>query len=290
LNDLSNPATIRALLARHNFKFTKALGQNFLINPSVCPRMAEACFSENAGGAVEIGAGIGILTRELCKTFPKVLSFEIDNALMPILNETLAGFGNVEIINADVLKTDLAELLLEKFGGKPASVCANLPYYITSPVIMFLLESGLNLENITVMIQREVADRLCAEVGSPLSGAITAAVHYYAVPEKLFRVSSGSFMPPPKVDSTVIRLNIRRAPPVEVADEEAFFRLIRAAFSQRRKTAVNSLSAGLGLPKETVAHALDSCGFEQNIRAERFSLEDFARLADTLNMYGQTQS
>ncbi len=281
--NLSDMATIRELLSKNGFRFSKSLGQNFLINPSVCPRMADAAFETCKGGVIEIGAGIGVLTCELAKRFFKVLSFEIDKTLLPVLSETLSDFGNIEIINEDVLKTDLNELINSKMAGMDVCVCANLPYYITSPVIMCLLESRLPLKSITVMVQKEAADRLCADVGSRNAGAVTAAVNYYATVEKLFPVSKGSFVPSPKVDSSVIRLVIRDKPPVCVDDETKFFRLVRAAFGQRRKTAANSISAGLSIPKNEVEKALSAAGFDLNIRAESFTLEDFSALYNNLN-------
>lgn len=281
--NLSDMATIRELLSKNGFRFSKSLGQNFLINPSVCPRMADAAFETCKGGVIEIGAGIGVLTCELAKRFFKVLSFEIDKTLLPVLSETLSDFGNIEIINEDVLKTDLNELINSKMAGMDVCVCANLPYYITSPVIMCLLESRLPLKSITVMVQKEAADRLCADVGSRNAGVVTAAVNYYATVEKLFPVSKGSFVPSPKVDSSVIRLVIRDKPPVCVDDETKFFRLVRAAFGQRRKTAANSISAGLSIPKNEVEKALSAAGFDLNIRAESFTLEDFSALYNNLN-------
>ena len=276
--NLTDVGSIRALLHRHDFTFSKSLGQNFLVNPAVCPRMAEACAESHAEGVVEIGPGIGVLTQELAQRFRKVVCYELDSRLLPVLGETLAAYDNVCVRNEDVLKADIPALLAESFGGMRVSVCANLPYYITSPILMFLLENRFPFSNVTVMVQKEAADRICAPVGSRLAGALTAAVHYYAEPEKLFSVSRGSFLPAPNVDSTVIRLTVREKPAVEVADEARFFRLIAAAFAQRRKTAVNSISAGMGLSKQTVEDALLSLGFEKNVRAETFTLEDFAAL------------
>ena len=281
--ELTDIGTIKALLARHGFHFSKALGQNFIVNPSVCPRMADESGIDSESGVIEIGAGIGVLTAELAKRAKKVVCIELDSKLLPILDETLADFDNIEIINADVLKTDLAALIEEKFGGMPVYVCANLPYYITSPVIMTLLESRLPLKAVTVMVQREAAQRLCAPVGSRLSGAVTVAVDYYAEARKLFDVSSGSFMPAPKVDSSVIRLDIREKPGIEVSDEKLFFSMVHAAFSQRRKTASNSISSGTGIPKAVVAEAIERCGFLPSVRAERMTAEQLAALCEALN-------
>lgn len=281
--ELTDIGTIKALLARHGFHFSKALGQNFIVNPSVCPRMADESGIDSESGVIEIGAGIGVLTAELAKRAKKVVCIELDSKLLPILDETLADFDNIEIINADVLKTDLAALIEKKFGGMPVYVCANLPYYITSPVIMTLLESRLPLKAVTVMVQREAAQRLCAPVGSRLSGAVTVAVDYYAEARKLFDVSAGSFMPAPKVDSSVIRLDIREKPGIEVSDEKLFFSMVHAAFSQRRKTASNSISSGTGIPKAVVAEAIERCGFPPAVRAESMTAEQLAALCEALN-------
>lgn len=281
--ELTDIGTIKALLARHGFHFSKALGQNFIVNPSVCPRMADESGIDSESGVIEIGAGIGVLTAELAKRAKKVVCIELDSKLLPILDETLADFDNIEIINADVLKIDLAALIEEKFGGMPVYVCANLPYYITSPVIMTLLESRLPLKAVTVMVQREAAQRLCAPVGSRLSGAVTVAVDYYAEARKLFDVSAGSFMPAPKVDSSVIRLDIREKPGIEVSDEKLFFSMVHAAFGQRRKTASNSISSGTGIPKAVVAEAIERCGFPPSVRAESMTDEQLAALCEALN-------
>ena len=281
--ELTDIGTIKALLARHGFHFSKALGQNFIVNPSVCPRMADESGIDSESGVIEIGAGIGVLTAELAKRAKKVVCIELDSKLLPILDETLTDFDNIEIINADVLKIDLAALIEEKFGGMPVYVCANLPYYITSPVIMTLLESRLPLKAVTVMVQREAAQRLCAPVGSRLSGAVTVAVDYYAEARKLFDVSAGSFMPAPKVDSSVIRLDIREKPGIEVSDEKLFFSMVHAAFGQRRKTASNSISSGTGIPKAVVAEAIERCGFPPAVRAESMTAEQLAALCEALN-------
>lgn len=281
--ELTDIGTIKALLARHGFHFSKALGQNFIVNPSVCPRMADESGIDSESGVIEIGAGIGVLTAELAKRAKKVVCIELDSKLLPILDETLTDFDNIDIINADVLKIDLAALIDEKFGGMPVYVCANLPYYITSPVIMTLLESRLPLKAVTVMVQREAAQRLCAPVGSRLSGAVTVAVDYYAEARKLFDVSAGSFMPAPKVDSSVIRLDIREKPGIEVSDEKLFFSMVHAAFGQRRKTASNSISSGTGIPKAVVAEAIERCGFPPAVRAESMTAEQLAALCEALN-------
>lgn len=281
--NLTDQSTVRAILARHGFHFSKALGQNFIINPTVCPRMAQESGIDENSAVIEVGAGIGVLTMELARIAKKVVCIELDSRLLPILNETLADFDNVEIINQDVLKTDLAALIDEKFGDMPVYVCANLPYYITSPIIMTLLESRLPIEALTVMVQKEAAQRLCAPVGSRQSGAVTVAVDYYAKAQKLFDVSAGSFMPAPKVDSCVIRMDIRREPEIEVADEARFFDMVRAAFGQRRKTAANSISAVMGISKELVSQALESCELPASVRAETLDMRQLANLSEKIN-------
>ena len=282
MQNLSDISVIKKILSEHGFTFSKSLGQNFLINPTVCPRMAEACGADSDTGVLEIGAGIGVLTAELAKRAKKVVSLELDTRLIPVLAETLGEFSNVEVLNADVLKIDLNKLIDDCFQGMHVAVCANLPYYITSPVIMALLESRIPVDAVTVMVQKEAAARLCAPVGSRDAGAVTVAVNYYAQAEKLFDVSAGSFMPAPKVDSSVIRLNIRKEPPVEVSDEKFFFRVIKAAFGQRRKTASNSLSAGLGIPKDKVSAAIAAAGFEPSVRAESLTMQELALLSECL--------
>ena len=282
MQNLSDISVIRSVLEKHGFNFSKALGQNFLINPSVCPRMAENSLADKNTGVIEIGAGIGVLTAELAKIAKKVVCVELDTRLLPILDETLTDFDNIEIVNADVMKTDLKALIEEKFQGMDVVVCANLPYYITSPVITMLLESRLPIKAVTVMIQKEAADRLCTPVGSRDSGAITVCTNYYAEVKQLFNVSRGSFMPAPNVDSTVIRLDIRKYPAVEVSDEKKFFRMVKAAFAQRRKTALNSISSGMGLAKTQVAEALRNSGLDENVRAEKLTMEELALLCENL--------
>lgn len=281
--NLSDIGTVRSILEKHGFTFSKALGQNFLINPAVCPEMAEEAVTSENDGVIEIGAGVGVLTAELCKRAKKVVSIELDKRLLPVLDETLAEFDNFEVVNEDILKVDLHELIKEKFSDcENVSVCANLPYYITSPVIMKLLEDKLPIKQIIVMVQREAADRLTAPVGSRESGAITVAVNYYAEAEKLFNVSKGSFVPSPKVDSAVIRLAIYGKSPIETKNEELFFRTVKAMFMQRRKTALNSVSAGLGIPKDTVAKALEMTGLDASVRAEKLTLSQLCEFTNNL--------
>lgn len=282
MNRLSDIGTIKDILSRHGFTFSKSLGQNFLINPSVCPRMAELSGAGKGVGVIEIGPGIGVLTNELCKLADKVVAIELDKRLLPVLEETLGEYDNLKVINADVLETDLHRLIEEEFSGMEVVVCANLPYYITSPVIMKLLEDKLPISAITVMVQKEAAQRICSEVGSRQSGAVTVSVNYYANPEMLFSVSAGSFMPAPKVDSAVIRLNVLNEPPVNVNDEKKFFSVVKAAFSQRRKVISNSLSSGLSLDKSKTAEILEKSGVPLNTRAEKLSLQNFADIANNL--------
>lgn len=279
MENLSNISVIRDVLSRHGFSFSKGLGQNFLINPTVCPRMAEMGNAKPGWGIIEIGAGVGVLTAELARRADKVVCIEIDSRLLPVLDETLAEFDNIKIVNEDVLKVDLHKLIEQEFAGMPVAVCANLPYYITSPIIMNLLEAHLPIASLTVMVQKEAAARLCAEPGSREVGAVSIAVRYYSDPKILFQVSRGSFLPAPDVDSTVIRLDVRDRPPVEVGSEEQFFKVVRAAFSQRRKTLPNTLSVGLGIPKAQAIEMLEKAGIPTNLRAEQLTLDQFALLS-----------
>ena len=279
MENLSNISVIRDVLSRHGFSFSKGLGQNFLINPTVCPRMAEMGNAKPGWGIIEIGAGVGVLTAELARRADKVVCIEIDSRLLPVLDETLAEFDNIKIVNEDVLKVDLHRLIEQEFAGMPVAVCANLPYYITSPIIMNLLEAHLPIASLTVMVQKEAAARLCAEPGSREVGAVSIAVRYYSDPKILFQVSRGSFLPAPDVDSTGIRLDVRDHPPVEVGSEEQFFKVVRAAFSQRRKTLPNTLSAGLGIPKAQAIEMLEKAGIPTNLRAEQLTLDQFALLS-----------
>ncbi len=281
MKKLSDIGTIKEILGRHGFTFSKSLGQNFLINPSVCPRMAELSGAAQGVGVIEIGPGIGVLTNELCALADKVVAVELDKRLLPVLEETLAEYDNIKVINADVLELDLQKLIEEEFAGMEVVVCANLPYYITSPVIMKLLEDKLPISAVTVMVQKEAARRICAPVGSRESGAVTVSVNFYAKPELLFDVSAGSFMPAPKVDSAVMRLDILDEPPVKT-DEKKFFAVVKAAFSQRRKVISNSLSSGLGIGKAEVLTILEAAGVPANARAETLSLQAFADIANNI--------
>ena len=233
--ELTNIGVIKSLFEQHGFSFTKSLGQNFLINPAVCPKIAEMGGAGPGVCALEIGTGVGVLTKELAERCDKVIAVEIDTSLKPILKETLADYDNVEIVFADVMETDLAALLAEKAPGMEVVVCANLPYYITSPVIMRVLESRLPVSAMTVMVQKEAADRICAKPGTRDCGAISCAVSYYSDPKLLFKVGRGSFMPSPNVDSAVIRLDVKPASDRSAEWERLMFRIIRSSFSQRRK-------------------------------------------------------
>ncbi len=279
--DLSNPNTVKRILSENGFAFKKQLGQNFLIDGTVCPRMAEAAVTEKHN-VLEIGPGIGVLTAELAKAAKKVVAVEIDRALQPVLAKTLAPYPNAKVVWGDVLKLDLPKLFAEEFDDDPIAICANLPYYVTSPILMHLLESRLPVESITVMVQKEAAERLCADISSREAGAISVAVSYYASPEILFYVDRDSFMPPPNVDSAVIRLDIRSVPPVQVPDEAAFFKLVKAAFAQRRKTFVNSVSSAMGVEKDLLRRALEQIGQTETVRAERLTLEELAQICTYL--------
>ncbi len=280
--ELSNIGTIKDILGRHGFTFSKSLGQNFLINPSVCPKMAEQSGAKKGVGVIEVGPGIGVLTCQLAERADRVVAIELDKRLLPVLDETLAEYDNIKIINDDILKIDLKKLIETELSGMEVVVCANLPYYITSPVIMKLLEDRLPINALTVMVQKEAAQRICEEVGSRQSGAVTVAVNYYAKPQILFGVSAGSFMPAPKVDSAVIRLDILKEPCVQVEDEELFFKVVKAAFSQRRKTLPNSLSAGLQISKLAVTNALNRANVPVNYRAEQLAMEQLAKISNAI--------
>lgn len=284
MENLCNINVVRELFEKHNFSFSKSLGQNFLINPSICPKIAKDGIKDESYGVIEIGTGIGVLTNELAKLAKKVVAIEIDDRLIPILNDTLAEYDNVKIINKDVLKVDLNKLLDEEFSGMNVCVCANLPYYITSPIIMMLLESKLNIKSITVMVQKEAATRLCAQVGTRECSAVTFAVRYYSEPKLLFNVSRGSFMPSPNVDSAVIRLDIKKQDRLKVKpnDEKFLFSLVKASFSQRRKTLPNPVSSALKIKKDIVIKALEQVCLKPTVRAEQISFDKFIELSNVL--------
>ena len=281
--DLCNINEIKALLARHGFHFSKAKGQNFLTQSWVPQNIVLESGVDETCGVLEVGPGIGPLTQQLCRYAKKVVAVEVDRTLQPVLAETMAGNENLEIIFGDILKTDISALVQEEFAGLRPMACANLPYYITTPILMRLLECGYPFDSITVMVQREVADRLCAAPGSADYGAITASLCYYGAPKKLFTVTAGNFMPAPKVDSAVVRIDLWRDKPVKPQSPELFFKVIRAAFGQRRKTLTNALSTAFPeLSKDALTAAVTSCGHDARIRGERLSTAEFAALADAL--------
>lgn len=279
MENLTNLGTIREIMDRFGFTFSKSLGQNFIVNPSVCPKIAELGGVGPETGVLEIGAGFGVLTNELAARAKKVVVVELDSRLLPVLDYTLAEYDNVVVRNQDILKTDLPALLAQEFAGMEVVVCANLPYYITSPILMTLLESRLPVRAITVMVQKEAGERLCAPMPSRACGAVTAAVRYYSEPRVLFPVSRGSFYPAPNVDSMVVRLDIRDKLPLEGEEERRLFRVVRAAFGQRRKTLCNTLSQGLEISKETAAAAIAAAGLKPAARPEELSLEEFIALS-----------
>lgn len=282
MEKLTDISVIKALIKKHGFEFSKSLGQNFLINPSVCPKIAEQGNAKKGFGVIEIGTGIGVLTAELAKRAEKVVAIEIDERLIPILEDTLSEFDNVKIINADVMDTDLSKIIEENFEGLDVAVCANLPYYITSPVIMKLLESRLRIKSVTVMVQKEAGKRLCAEMGTRDMGAVTVAVNYFSEPKILFDVSRGSFMPSPNVDSCVVRFDIKENTPKGVEDEKFFFKVARGAFSQRRKTLANSVSSSLEIEKSIVMQSLEQSGLAVNVRPEQLSMEELINFSNVL--------
>ncbi len=282
LMELTDIGVIRDLFSRHGFSFSKTLGQNFLINPTVCPKIAELGGCGEGVCAIEIGTGVGVLTKELAKRCDKVVAVELDERLKPVLEETLAEFDNVEVIFADVMQTDLHKIIEEKFGGKETVVCANLPYYITSPVIMKILEERLPIKALTVMVQKEAADRICAKPATRECGAISYAVSWYSSPKILFRVNRGSFMPSPNVDSAVIRLDVKPERALPGDEENRMFKIIKAGFSQRRKQLANPLSGAFGLDKKTLCDIFEQLKIKQTARAEELTLDNYKELAKLL--------
>ncbi|MDO4810832.1 MAG: 16S rRNA (adenine(1518)-N(6)/adenine(1519)-N(6))-dimethyltransferase RsmA [Eubacteriales bacterium] len=275
-NDIQN------LLTRHGFRFAKSLGQNFLIEDWVPQNIADACGADRQTGVLEIGPGIGPLTQQLAIRAEKVVSVELDQRLYPVLAETMADFDNFTLVPGDIMKCDLKALVAEHFNGLRPILCANLPYNITTPVLTACVESGC-FDSLTVLIQKEVAQRICAKPGTADYGAFTLLMQYYTEPELLFTVPNTCFLPAPKVTSAVIHCPVRKAPPVQVVSEAAFWRTVRAGFALRRKTLVNSLQTGWNLPKEQLTQIVTDCGLRPDIRGERLSLEDYARLANALS-------
>ncbi len=284
MEKLSNPKETIQVLQKHEFQFKKKFGQNFLIDPHVLDKIVDAAQITEDDFVLEIGPGIGTLTQYLCERARQVLAVEIDKNLIPILHETLSPYENVEVRNGDILKQDIREIAQDYNDGKPIKVVANLPYYITTPIIMELFESRVPLANVTVMVQKEVADRMKAQPGSKDCGALSLAVQYYAKPYIAAFVPPNCFMPRPKVGSAVIRLECREEAPVRVADEKLMFRLIRASFNQRRKTLQNGIanSGELSFSKAQAAEAIEQAGLDANVRGEKLGLSEFAKLADLL--------
>jgi len=280
--ELTNIHVIKDLLERHGFHFSKAKGQNFLTQAWVPQRIAEEAGVDETCGVLEIGPGMGPLTQQLCLRAGKVLAVEVDQKLKPVLAETMAPHDNLEILFGDVLKQNIPDLVRETFGGLRPKACANLPYYITSDILAALLEARC-FETVTVMVQKEVAQRICAKPGSEAYGAFTVFCQYHAEPEILFDVPAGCFIPQPKVTSAVLHLKVRTEPVCPVKDEKLFFRVVRASFAQRRKTLVNGLAAAFGnLSKQQLTEILMECGFAPNVRGETLSIPEFARLADSI--------
>lgn len=282
--DLGNAKSTANIINKYGFSFQKRFGQNFLIDEHVLDKIVDAALIGKGDGVIEIGPGIGTMTQRLCEAASKVVAIEIDKELIPILSETMSGYDNVKIINADVMKTDLDKLIREEFSGMSVKVVANLPYYITTPIVMSLLENHLPVESITIMVQREVAQRMQAGPGTKDYGALSLAVQYYADTYIAANVPPNCFMPRPKIGSGVIRLTVRKEAKVEVADEKLMFSLIRAAFNQRRKTLVNAVTnfPGLDYTKEDIEKALAELDISEKIRGEALSLQQFAELSNIL--------
>ena len=286
--DLCDRREIQALLERHGFHFSKAMGQNFLIESWVPRDIADSCGADEGTGVLEIGPGIGPLTQQLARRAGKVVSVELDARLYPVLRETMRGADNFTLIEGDAMKLDFAQVVQEHFAGLRPILCANLPYNITTPVLTKCVESRC-FDSLTVLIQKEVAQRICAEAGTAEYGAFTVLMQYYTAPQMLFTVPASCFLPAPKVTSAVIHCPVQKTPPVEVVSESALWRTVKAAFALRRKTLVNSLQTGYQLPKERLAEIVTACGLSPTVRGERLTLEDFARLTNALFAAEQTQ-
>ncbi|MDY4214011.1 MAG: 16S rRNA (adenine(1518)-N(6)/adenine(1519)-N(6))-dimethyltransferase RsmA [Eubacteriales bacterium] len=282
--NLCNPTELKALLNRHGFNFSKTLGQNFLIDKNVLNKIVSASELNENSCVLEIGPGAGTLTRRLAETGARCTAVEIDKALLPILGETLAGFDNFNLINSDILKVDLKKLIKDEFDNKPFHVIANLPYYITTPIIMQILESRLPVVSMTLMVQKEVADRMCATCGSKEYGALSVAVQYYTIPTVICRAEPHCFIPQPKVASSVVHLKVSPTPTVTVSDEKKFFAIVKSSFGQRRKTLLNALSKSpyFSANKDSVRSALVQMGVDENIRGEKLSISQFAKLSELL--------
>lgn len=280
----AHPSELKPLLARHGFAFSKSLGQNFLIDEGVLSKIVDASALTPDTCALEIGPGAGTLTQRLAQHAKKVVAVEIDSALIPILNETMGAFDNFHLVHKDIMEVDLKALTSEQFDNAPFCVAANLPYYITTPIVMNLLESRLPVTSMTLMVQKEVADRMAAKPGTKDYGALSVAVQYYTEPQIICKAEPHCFMPQPKVASTVVNLKVLPAPSVAVNDEKKFFQIVKSAFGQRRKTLLNALSKSpyLSLEKQAIQAALDKLGLDPSIRGERLSIEQFASLSNFL--------
>ena len=281
--NLCDPKTIRQVMDMFGLNFKKEFGQNFLTDNMTVEDIADACSDDSDVTVLEIGPGIGCMTRELAKRYKRVIALEIDTGLIPVLKYTLDDYKNVTVINDDVMKADLNEILAPYFAEGKVCVCANLPYYITTPILMKLIESKLTFESITVMVQSEVADRLCAGAGGKNCGAITAAIDYYGHAERLFVVNAERFMPPPKVNSAVAKITLYKDKPIVPKNEDMFFRTVKAAFEQRRKTLPNSLMTGFSeISKERLTEIIVECGHRPDVRGEKLTVADFCKLSDAL--------
>ena len=280
---LTSPRTIKYIMEKYGFKFSKGLGQNFIIDENVLTRIMEGSNIASDDVILEIGPGIGVMTDVLCQYAEKVVSIEIDRSLIPVLQETVGHYDNLKVINQDVLKVDINALLTEEFGDKKPKLIANLPYYVTTPIIMMFLENRVPVSDLIVMIQKEVADRIIAKPSTKAYGALSVVVQYFTEPSIVTKVSRGSFMPMPNVDSTVIRLQVREQAPVTLLDEETFFLTIKDGFGKRRKTLLNALSSGfLKISKDQAKIALDAAGINENTRGEALSIDEFATLANAI--------
>ena len=279
--ELTSLKTIKNLSQMFGFDFSKGLGQNFLMDENVLEKISNA--ASGSEGIIEIGPGFGVLTKVLSRDYEKVVSIEIDKTLLPVLDYTLSECDNVKIINEDFMKVNLNKLIDEEFNSKKISVCANLPYYITTPIVTELIEGKYNIENIVVMVQKEVAERFCAKPGTKEYGAISVLCSFYTKPEIICKVPAGVFYPKPKVDSAVVCMRVCEKPNVSVKDEKLFFKVVKASFAQRRKTLLNCISNGFSMDKELVKEILTKAGIEPTIRGEKLGIEEFARISDVIS-------
>lgn len=277
---LSSPQTIKYIMEKYGFRFSKSLGQNFLISDDVIEDIMDGAEVGVDDHILEVGPGIGVMTQALAERAEKVVSVELDSSLLPVLEETLSPYDNVKVVHGDILKVDIDQLIQKEFNGCQPKVVANLPYYVTTPIIMMFLEEGLPVTDIVVMVQKEVADRIVADPGNKIYGALSVAVQFYADPYVIVKAPKGMFMPQPKVDSVVVRMKIRQTPKVAVQNRKLFFRVVKAAFGMRRKTLLNALSAGLNCSKNSVAQVMEDCGIDLKRRGETLSIEEFGQLAD----------